>query len=675
MAGERLLDFDSSFIRGTNSSGDPSQLPLGYVWNTINMINVSGVLSCRPGHRCVIKLPRGNLQGLAVFKPQIGLDQLITAVDGVVYKSIWPYNNFYPIPNITFRPEARQIFFTQATQSARRLVPGSNTSAIEVITPRNVLFMQDGGFSAPGYYDGSASGQIRGSEFETPSGSSMAWIGDRLWVARGNTLFASDIANPFSFVEQDYLGGTVGFIFSGDITALVATSNVQFPQLLVYTNTDTSLVQASMRDRSKWATTEGFQREILQVGCVGSRAVSSHFGRLIWFSAQGVVIYDAATAQGWTARSPIRDNEMLVSKKFLKDDLSLVAMGTFGQWLLISVPSGDFYNKHTWVFNNASYETVTDEGTPTWSGFWLGTRPVEWVSGNIVGAERIYHVSADEDGENRLWESFRPEALDNGCPIAWMFETRGYFGLTSPAKKAPAFKCSFAFADVELAGVSEDLDLGIFVAPGIRGDYRQILGKRISAMRGSIRYDTNITATTKLFAYKPQTRTERTIDEMQAGGMDESGSCPVESDNLDGDEESFQLLVAGHGPASIRWIRTFAIQGPDEDFSGDPNACVNEKPFNIVRFDGKAIHNENETAAIADIEARFIRHFDSLKTLTLTYNDITAVGIGSAESIVAQQAADRVAEIIATKQAELEITQASAPFLSLGLGFDGGPCQ
>lgn len=667
---ERLLDFDSSFIRGVNSSGDPSQLALGYLWNAVNTINVSGVVSCRPGHKCVIKLPKGNLQGLAVFRPQIGLEQLMFAVDGKVYTSNYPFDNYTQITTISFRPESRQVFFTQATQSARRLTPGDPKSAIEVITPKNIMFMQDGGFSAPAFYDGHDSGHISGLDFQTPAGSEMVWIGDRLWVARGNTAFASDIADPFSFVEQDYLGGTVGFIFSSDITAMIATSNVQFPQLLVYTNTDTSLLQASIRDRSKWPTTEGFQRQILQVGCVGSRAVTSHFGRLLWFSPQGLVIYDAATAQGWTARSPIRDNEMLVSKKFLKDDLSLVAMGTFGQWLLISVPSEDYYNKHTWVFNNASFETVTDEGTPTWAGFWLGTRPVEWVSGDIVGAERIYHVSTDSDGENRLWESFRPEQLDNGAPIMWAMETRGYFGLTSPAKKLPGYKCAFGFADVALTGIGENLDIGVFVAPGVRGDYRQIMGKRIAATKGSIRFDSEITATTKLFAYKPQSRSERTVDLSMAGRLDESGSCPVESDSNDKNEESFQLLIVGHGPASIRWIRSFAIQGPDENYSGDPKACENEKQFNIVRFDGKGQFDPDETVAVQDIADKPIRNFDSVKTATITYNSITAVGVGSSESIVSQEAADRVAEIIAVKQAELEIQQASAPFLSLGLGFD-----
>ncbi len=672
MPAERTLDFDSSFVKGCNSSFDPSQLPLGYVWSCVNTINIAGVISCRPGHKCIFKFPKGNLQGASIFRPIVGIEQLLCAVDGIVYAATYPFTQFHVIEGVSFRAEAKQVFFTNTVQSAERITPGDLASAIEVIEPRAVIFMQDGGFSPPAWYDGSQSGHVAGIPFQTPSGGTMSWIGDRLWVSNGMQLFASDISDPFSFVEQIYLGGTVSFNFSRDITALTVTPNLEFPQLLVFTDENTSLIQASIRDRSKWPTIDGFQKEILQVGCVGARAATSHFGRLLWFSSGGLVIYDAATARGWTSRSPLRDNEMMVSKKMLSEDLSRVAMGAFGQWLLISVPAEDVFNKHTWCFNNASFETITDEGGPTWSGYWLGTRPVEWVYGVIAGAERIYHVSTDEDGENRLWESFRPEALDNGCPIMWAVETRGYFGLSSPARKLPDQKCRFGFADIGLTGIGADLDIGVFVAPGVRGEYLPIMGKRINVTRGSIRYDQPITATTKIFAYKPQARTERTQEFSNPAipGEQETSTCPVESELNDDLEESFQVLVVGHGPASIRWIRSWAILSPEESFSGDSAACENEQGFNIVRFDGVGAFSENETIAVEELSAKAVRNFESVKTASVTYNGITAAGVGSSESIVSQEAADRVAEIIATRMAETEIVAASPVFFSVGLGFD-----
>ena len=668
MAGERILDFDSSFIRGSNSSMEPTQLPLGYLWDCINMIVVSGVPSCRPGYRCVAQLPQGNLQGAVIFRPFLGLEQIMVAIDGVIHVATYPFTEYRTLPNVLFSPTAKQVFFMQTVQSAERITPGSLTSAVRVLTPRAVMMMQDGGTTAPAFYDGSNSGHIRDVAFQTPVGGIMQWVGDRLWIANGPDVVASDIANPFSFVEQIYLGGTSAFHFTRDVTAMARTPNLEFPQLMVYTDDSTSLIKASIRNRELWPTTEGMQQEILQVGCVGSRAVSSQFGRLVWFSSSGVVFFDAAMAQGVTSRAPLRDNEMLRSKTLLHSDASLTAMGAFGQFLLVSVPVEDLFNKHTWVLNSANFETVTDTGGATWNGYWLGTRPVEWVYGFIAGADRIYHVSADEDGENRLWECFTPDRLDNGCPIMWAAFTRGYFGLTSQSGKPPGMPCRFMFADIALAGLDEDLDLGVFIAPGDRGSFKQIMNKKISVEQGSMNSDREILATTPIFAYKAQSRIARTEDFNQQEPDNESGSCPVESDKRDGVEESFQMLIVGHGPATLRWIRPFALTDPDS-LDGDAKACENEEGANATRFDGESMRDPADAAEI-ELQNREVRRFTANKTVSLTYGGLTAVGTGFSESFISQQAADRVAEIIATRQAETEIIVQSPSTLSIGRGFD-----
>lgn len=650
---------------------DPSQLPLGYAWSFINMVVISGVPSCRPGYRCIAELPKGNLQGAAIFRPLLGLEQIMIAIDGVIHVATYPFKEYFTLPNVLFSSSAKQVFFKQTIQSAERITPGSLTSAIRVVPPKAVMIMQDGAITAPAFYDGSSSGHIRDLPFQTPAGGVMEWVGDRLWVARGSEVFASDISNPFSFTEQIYLGGTSSFNFSRDVTAMTRTPNLAFPQLVIYTDEATSLIQADVRDRDLWPTTKGMQTEILQVGCAGNRAVTSQFGRLVWFSNSGVVFYDAATAQGWTSRSPLRDNEMLVSKTQLHSDVSLAAMGAFGQFLMISLPVEDLYNKHTWVLNSASWETITDEGGPTWNGFWLGTRPVEWVYGVIAGAERIYHVSADADGVNRLWEAFTPDRLDNGCPIMWAMFTRGYFGLTGQAKKTPGMPCRFMFSDVAMTGITEDLDFGVFVAPGVRGSFKQILKKRIEAEKGSLIFDQEVTATTEVFAYKAQSRVERTEDFFQQEPTQESGSCPVESEQNDGNEESFQMLIVGHGPATIRWIRPIALLEDDVNgLSGDPEACKNEDAFRLVRFDGEAAFNSDLSLAMAELASRALVNYTSHKTVDMTIQGISAVGVGFSESIVSQEAADRVAEIIATRQAETEISRSLPSTLSIGKGFE-----
>ncbi len=638
---------------------EPGSLPIGTVWNGINVIDIAGVISCRPGYRCIAKLPKGNLQGLTIFRPIVGLEQAMAAVDGRIYVAEYPFTNFRVLDGVAFSPFAKQIFWSQTTQAARRLTTDF-TSAIEVISPRAVMIMQDGGFTAPAYYDGASSGHIRNAPFETPVGSSMQWVGDRLWVAQGNKLFASDIANPFSFREDIYLGGSSYFEFKADITAMIVTPGLEFPQLLVFTADSMSIVEASIRNRNLWPTTDGFQRQVLAVGAVSNRAVSSHFGRIIWLSPSGVVFFDPATSRGWTSRSPLRDNEMLFSKDTLSQDVSLSAMGTYGQWLLLSVPAEDQWNKHTWVLNNASWETISDEGGPTWNGFWLGTRPVEWVSCEIAGTERIYHVSFDADEENRLWEAFVPDRLDNGCPIMWAIETRGHFGLTAtPPQKPPGFPCRYNFADVAIAAADEDIDVGVFVAPGTRGTYRRIMAKKVAVEKGNLSFDREIDANSSLYAFKGQSRILRTEDFQQLNS-DAEASCPVESNINDEVAENFQLLIVGHGPASLRWIRSFATFTSDEDMSGEPGACESETGFNAVRFDGEGARSEIELAS------RPLERFTATKTATVEQGGFFAVGTGFSESVVSQATADRVAEIIATKQADMELQSVLPPVLSLG---------
>src|SRR5262249_12992410 len=45
------------------------------------------------------------------------------------------------------------------------------------------------------------------SPFNIPIGQLMQWSGDRLWVASGNKLHASDFGDPLHFYEETYVAG------------------------------------------------------------------------------------------------------------------------------------------------------------------------------------------------------------------------------------------------------------------------------------------------------------------------------------------------------------------------------------------------------------------------------------------------------------------------------------
>lgn len=634
----------------------------------MNLLNVGGVLATRPGYRCVLSLPSGRLQGATLFRPILGLEQIVFAIDGLLYTTTYPFTEFKQIPNITLSPNAKQVFWAQTTQSAERTAD-TLVSAITTIAPKAVLFAQDGGNSAPAWYDGSNSGQISGNEFETPAGGPMAWVGNRLWVARDNQVFASDESNPFSFREGVYLGGQQSFFFASEVTAMVVTPSIESPQLFVFTSQSGSIIQANLQDRTQWPITPNFQSEVIQVGCRAHRSAVSHYGHLIWFSQSGVAIFDPATSGKLTARLPVRDNEMMVSKARIDDDVSLVAAGTFGQFLLMSVPSEDIYNKDTWVMNNASLTTISDDSGPSWAGTWRGTRPVEWVCSEIAGVERAFHVSVDSDGTNRLWEAFQPDRTDNGCPITWAIESRAHFGTTAPAsQKNPGARCRLTWMDVSLAGVPDDLDLGVFFAGGSRGAYRQMLSTKVNVSRGSLDTAVPIDVNTQLFAFKPQSRTIRTEDANNQPADSGFGVCGVERRDLDNIDESFQFLIVGHGAATIRWIRSFAYPVM-EDLSGNGRACEPEDELRAVRFDGVAAKETDPVSLNIDLQTAPSQLFSSNQTMTVNSGDFSAVGVGSAESVVSQSAADRVAQIIATKMAEAELAALVPPILSVGLGF------
>lgn len=668
MATDRLTDFDGTWFRGSKSDCDPGQVPLGYNWMTVNMINQGGLLSCRPGHRCIVKLPQGNLQGAAYYQPKIGLEQFVVVVDGIVYVSTYPFDSWRMLAGVVLSPTAAQVFFCMAEQSARRL-DDTLTSAIEIINPKNILIIQDGGYSPAIVYDGSTGTQERGKAYGIPSGASMQWVGDRLWVAKGSFVYASDIANPLSFRELIYLGGVSAFVFPSEVTAMAVTPSLEFPQLLVFTSQTTHIVKASVRERDTWESTQDMQREILPIGCSSARSVVSHFGQLQWFTAGGIVIFDAAMLSKQTGRFPLRDLEMLYSKRRLGEDLSRVAGGAYGQYVLMSVPAEDNYNRHTWVLNNASMETISDASGPSWCGYWTGTRPVQWVYGYIAGRDRIYHVSADEDGENRLWESFTTDRLDNGCPIQWAFLSRGYFGMTcSPAQKLPGLECKLAYADVSLIGIEEDINLAVFYAGGLRGAFKQIYNKLLKVEKGSLQTGQTVTATSQLFAFKAQTRKERTEDVRNNTDSEETGSCSVDLDKEEGIDENFQLLVVGLGPATMRYVRVFGVPEPEE-LSGSPEACVDETGANAVRFDGFTTHEDTVAEADSALAAIPLQKYESSQTATVTYKEFTEIGVGHAHSIISQEAADRLAYRIAVRAAEVELSHAVPKVYSASEGF------
>lgn len=641
-----LTDFDLRFPAGMFSGLDPEELPRGSYVRAMNTLHRGRIIQCRPGYYTLMNLPSGNFQGGFRFKPSSGDEQVVFAVDGKVYYSPYPFKEYKQIPELQFLSTSPSVYFEQAQQSVKR----NNDGSLTFITPRSVLMIQDGK-TACGFWDGAEGGHVSGP-FKTPLGTLMKWTGERLWVLRGRLLFAGDYADPFSFAEGQYVGVTGAFILPGDATAIAVTPSIDSPSLLVFTAESTVRFLSDVRDRNAWGLIEGFQKTIFpRTGCVGHRAVTAHNGQLWWYSQHGITNLDVAAHVNVSSQLPYVDAPMVYSKSRLSDDLSGVALGSFENILLASVPYCDFENTHTWVYD-AHLDELT--GRPLgWSSVWIGTRPVEWIPGQFMSVERALYFSRDEDGVNRLWEAFRPERRDNGCPITWGFVSRGF------RPESPTTFNEFRYAELWLSELEDIVDVHAGWAGVTRGRYKEVLTKRIHAFRGSLRHDKDLVwDKNTAYALKKQTRRVRTRDR-RPGTADELSSCHVESDREDWVDTGFQLCFLANGPGAVRAIRMFF------DPFTEPLAGLCEKDEEDIRasrFDGAGAAGDDEQEVIEELEPDEDHEFTSTATKVVSFDDTSAVSTVTSISSISQEAANKMAECAATMKASRQV-ESKAPRL------------
>jgi len=598
----------------------------------MNTVNRGGHVQCRPGFDSLYNLPEGKLQGFRLFTPTGGAPQQLAVVDGALYVSTSPFKTYKQIEGIEFSPYAPYVYWEQAVQSVELNEDGSLT----LIVPKTVLVIQDGK-SPPAFWDGAEGEHTR----DIPLGTHMKWSGDRLWVARENRVFKSDIGNPFGYEEGLYIGNIGSFVLPGDVTGMGELPSTDQPVLLVFSSNTTTRFLSGVRNASLWSSISNFQQVILPtIGCVAHRSIVAGNGVLWWFSQYGFINLNAALSINVDSAIQYLDHGMAYSKGRLAPDLSGIASAAFENYVLVSVPYTDIYNRHTWC---------RDESTRSWNSYWTGIRPVEWVVGEIDGAPKIFCASVDEDGTNRVWEGFRPARLDNGVPITWTFETRAY----TSGQLAPK---QFRYADLYLSELSDVVDLKVGWAGSARGRFKEVMTKRIRALRGSIgnrsvRFDQNE------FALKKQTRLTRTTDQ-KGSSPDEFTSCGVESDREEWIDTGFRLCVMVNGPGSVRAVKMFF--GPEVE---KPAGKCEEDEENerASRFDGADAAGDVEE--VLDILQEIDAVFTGNDSVSLSSGDVSVVGSGTAESKISQACADKLATAVATMRAQKQLEESAVPFL------------
>lgn len=567
------------FIGGCHSGMLPIALGLEqYVWG-INVANRGGILQTRPGYQAMLNLPAGNLQGFTSFRPTDSLKTyLVVAVDGLLYYSLPTYGTYAQVPGLNFKADAPFIYFCETVKAIEQNPDGS----LVEIDPIKILMIQDGMKTRAAYWTGSTGRHLDPSPGvdETPLGSWMEWIGDRLWVAQGSQLLVSDLADPLRFTEIDYLAEGLPLQLPNECTGLKASEDQKI--LLAFTHDSTTVFQASIRDRPKWKETDDFQKLLFpNIGCVAGRSIVNQYGLLWWYSAGGLVNLNTAYQTYRNATITYIDHEMARSKGNLSPMMFPIAGGSFENYMLMSVPSGDsVYNQHTWAMDQAVVGSGSEVTPSVWNGIWTGTRPVQWTTNSFEDRSRCFFISKDLESHagttNRLWEAFvdRVDGPDN--PIDCWVETRMH-------TMGNANRMKLKFAELYFTEIKGNVDFKIYWR-GSRGTWKLFAHKEVVSTQGPFwsNYFGPIQDGKYIRDTKKQSRyiiTDSILDSAKAA----QNTGTVEEKTSDNIDRGFSLLINWKGQAALSGYRLIADSYSDAD-KGDPATQTNEENKERVVF-------------------------------------------------------------------------------------------
>lgn len=544
--------------------------PGSYQWGQ-NISNRGGIIGTRQGFAQIIGRDlddtlREAPRGICLFSPtKYGVDPyIVVAIGNKVFKLAYPYNGqLQQIPEINFPSTTRYIHFEVCVQAQKTDADGN----VVDIEPRFVLMMIDGVYNpAYWFFEGSTSKSGHTNPlatpqdtipWNTPKGSYMKWAGDRLWIADGNKLKASDLLNPLQFEEQKVEASGGFFFLPGTVTGMGVTHD--YKSLIVGTDQTTSAFQVGIEDRTAWNQTQDFQRVLFPgIGIVSHRSFVNQYGMSWWMSHDGVVALDSSLQAYQTSRMQVKDHNMSRSKEAVSWANGGGCAGSFGNWLFFSVPSGSKYNVHTWVIDQAVQQNINTIAPPAWCSNWTGIRPEQWVTGTINGVQRCFCLSYDlvpTGHRANVWEAFigqridvprdgpaRPDrqlAKDIGCA----FETR-FLSL------GPGQYMRFRYAELDLAEISGNVNLQVYYC-GRRTSYKKILDKKLTAQ---------VTDTTEIVfdpddlinVYVPQYRTVRSVTDSHDTDDADTG---IQTPYIRQIDREFSLLITWTGQMSITGLR------------------------------------------------------------------------------------------------------------------------
>jgi hypothetical protein len=591
----RVERVTTGWVGGVNSVRNPWNLPADQLKWGVNITVRGGLAQTRPGQGMKLSLPPGNLQGGCFFASnkqfkaaqvnttsggttttqetiynydgtqsfESELPYILFAVGGSVYFAPFPLEqprdwDEYKLTGISLDPSVSEFVFTVATQTSTLSSGGDVT-----VTPSNrVVIIQDG-INSPGYWDGSNTTGAQDSNI--PIGYWMAYSGNRLWVAARNIVLASDLGNPFSWVERTEGAGRGDFSFPRTVTALVDyVGQNNDTRLIVFTDRSTYSLASGVLDRSQWITTANFQNTLYPtVGCVAGKSVAFQAGLMWWYSKGGLVNANVASSAYLTSQVLFKDVEMARIKRLMPANTTGICATSFENYFLCSVPYLEPLPSATMVLDYAvASELNQSKTTPAWNGVWTGTRPIEWLPGTVQNQQRLFHLSVDyvstNDGSfNHLWESFLPERIDSYLQLnpdgtATTKYNRIYCQAETALLGDGMELKQIKYGELDCTQIGGTVDLRVSYRGG-KGTYEQILNTRLLAVTSDYQFE-NTPLADEIYNYGIlRNQYRRVITESVQRPL--TNSCESK-DSLDVDK-AFSFLIEWCGELGVEAARMF----------------------------------------------------------------------------------------------------------------------
>lgn len=688
----------AGWMHGVNSIRNPWTLPEDQIKWAQNVSIRGGVAQTRPGFGMKLSLPAGNFQGGVLFnankqysaagseknaagvrivqKPTIytvdggqseefELSYLVFAVNGKVYYAPFPLVqpkdwNDYLLPGMSLDPTIEMVNFTVATRSAQ-----TSTTTGTTVTPSHRMIVIQDGVNTPCYWDGSD--RTGAKAIDMPIGYWMAYSGNRLWVANGNVISASDIGDPLGWRERTGGTGRGDFSVPRPVTGMqdyVGQNNDS--RLYVFTDRATYSLASGILDRNAWATTANFQNVLYPtIGCVAGRSICFQAGMMWWYSQGGLVSADVAASSYLSSQVLYKDVEMAKAKRLMSSRIGGICSVAFENYLLCSVPYYEALNSATMVLDYAAASEWNQTRSPAWAGVWTGVRPIEWVSGVVNGRPRVFALSVDyaqtNDGSyNHIWEAFLPQRYDTYLSVqedgsTTSFVNRIYCQAETGLLGDGMDLKQLNWAEVDCNQIAGTVDVKVSYR-GSKGTYQPILNTRILAATEPYQYETSYSDDDIRKLGLIQTQYRRLVTEaVQSNSFDKS----CESDYLLNIDKAFSLLIEWCGSLGVEGIRMF--QTPFQDRSTG-RVTIPEEKYCALGEDGASILVELPPAGLEE-PSNEVSVWQSTQTasqgVSPCFGQPTAVATAtaSATSYVSQAEADKLALQKAQDEARIAAVQ------------------